>query len=61
MSSLARDINMDGMMAGDFNEIVDSSEKKGRAPVDLNRCLAFATWINECNLIDMGFIGSKFT
>ncbi|XP_057744794.1 uncharacterized protein LOC130962625 [Arachis stenosperma] len=47
--------------AGDFNEIKDSSEKRGGAPTDLRACNAFNNWINNCGLIDLGFIGSRFT
>ena len=49
------------MIMGDFNEIAESSEKKGGAPVDMAKCRAFSARINDCNLIDLGFIGSRFT
>ncbi|KAL4330208.1 hypothetical protein AHAS_Ahas13G0377100 [Arachis hypogaea] len=49
------------LIAGDFNETKDSSEKKGGAAIDLNGCNRFASWINESGLIDLGFISSWFT
>ncbi|RYQ93126.1 hypothetical protein Ahy_B09g099395 [Arachis hypogaea] len=55
--------SMDGawLIAGDFNEIKDASEKKGGAALDMRACNNFANWINRCGLIDLGFIGSRFT
>ncbi|XP_072080961.1 uncharacterized protein [Arachis hypogaea] len=54
---------MDGdwLIAGDFNEIKDASEKKGGAALDMRAYNNFVNWINKCGLIDLGFIGSRFT
>jgi hypothetical protein len=49
------------MMAGDFNDIASQDEKKGGAPVSIRRCNNFLDNINECNLIDLGAVGAKFT
>ena len=49
------------VVGGDFNTIIRLDERtggNGRLSVD---SLAFAEWINELSLIDMGFRGSKFT
>lgn len=29
--------------------------------MDYSRCDLFSNWINNCNLLDLGFVGSKFT
>lgn len=42
------------LVVGDFNEITTPSEKKEGGPMDLSRCESFASWINECNLLDQG-------
>ncbi|KAL5832771.1 hypothetical protein ACOSQ3_016445 [Xanthoceras sorbifolium] len=47
------------LVAGDFNEIVSLSEKRGgRSNFSKS---GFLEWINNNGLIDMGFIGQKFT
>ncbi|XLR37822.1 hypothetical protein S83_022482 [Arachis hypogaea] len=48
-------------MVGDFNEIADPMEKKGGTKVNVNACRKFVDWIQRCNLIDLGYIGTKFT
>ncbi|KAL4300764.1 hypothetical protein AHAS_Ahas17G0233500 [Arachis hypogaea] len=49
------------LVVGDFNEIADEGEKKGGASVDRNACRKFKDWIQSCNLLDLGYVGSKFT
>ncbi|KAK2427531.1 hypothetical protein QL285_026105 [Trifolium repens] len=49
------------MLAGDFNEIVYPSEKKGGLNASSKKCCKFINRINSCNLLDLGFVGSKFT
>ncbi|XLR40135.1 hypothetical protein S83_024842 [Arachis hypogaea] len=51
----------DWMLVGDFNEIAYVSEKKGDSRSDLNACQMFKNWINDCSLIDLSFVGTKFT
>jgi len=46
---------------GDFNNIKDAREKKGGAPVDAQACRRFTNNIESCGLIDMGYLGSRFT
>jgi hypothetical protein len=41
------------LLAGDFNDIAGPFEKKGGARPLLR--------INSCNLMDLGFVGSKYT
>ncbi|XP_015933190.1 uncharacterized protein LOC107459476 [Arachis duranensis] len=49
------------MLMGDFNEIAEVGEKKGGTRIDDHACQKFREWINNCKLIDLGFVGSKYT
>jgi len=46
---------------GDFNEVVDHSEKYGGAMKSEAQMERFRTTLVDCNLGDLGFQGSKFT
>lgn len=48
-------------LIGDFNDIVDASEKRGGAPWESSRGRAFSNWIHDLNLIDVVAEGPKFT
>jgi len=61
LRDVARSIHEPWLMMGDFNEIASPDEKKGGTQVDLRRCLHFADWINDCNLMDVNTVGTKFT
>ncbi|XLR33415.1 hypothetical protein HN51_042693 [Arachis hypogaea] len=54
-------INEEWLLVGNFNEIASPDEKKGGARVDINACRKFDGWIRSCGLIDLGYVGSKFT
>ncbi|KAL5704560.1 [histone H3]-lysine(4) N-trimethyltransferase [Ranunculus cassubicifolius] len=47
--------------AGDFNNITSLSEKWGGVDVTQYCTTAFNKFINDAQLLDMGFVGSKFT
>lgn len=49
------------MVVGDFNEIFKSSEKFRGNCINHNRPTLFWDCINQSNLVDLGFKGSKFT
>lgn len=49
------------LLAGNFNEILSSSEKFGGRVINLNRSNQFLNCLNYCNLIDLGFKGSRYT
>ena len=49
------------LVAGDFNEITEPSEKTGTYMRPLPQMEAFYQVLFECNLQDMGFLGSPFT
>lgn len=48
-------------MVGDFNDIADPSERIGGKSCKFSRCNWFQDRVNECNLMDLGFSGPKFT
>ncbi|GKV15349.1 hypothetical protein SLEP1_g26146 [Rubroshorea leprosula] len=49
------------VIAGDFNEVVDQSEKFGGAPINQHRVQAFTSCMNDCQMLDLGFTGGRFT
>lgn len=46
---------------GDFNVITATEEKKGGVPYNMKKCFEFISVIEGCGLVDLGFIGQKFT
>ena len=48
-------------MLGDFNEVLSSEEKYGGNQINLNRALEFKECLDNCNFLDLGFAGLKFT
>lgn len=58
---MSHEISVPWMLAGDFNEIASVDEKSGGAPASYSRCRKFKDWIEECKLIDLGYLGPKFT
>lgn len=46
---------------GDFNDIRSVVEKKGGAQVNLRKCDIFDKRINNCGLLEVDSVGSKFT
>ena len=61
VANLARNIRGPWMVIGDFNEILIASEKVGGAGVDNQRISRFAMWVQECQLIDLGSKGPRYT
>ena len=61
VAQLVGSIRMSWMVIGDFNEILMASEKVGGARVDNQRIYRFAKWVQDCQLIDLGSKGPKFT
>ena len=48
-------------MLGDFNEVLCGEDKFGGNQVNLNRALEFKDFLDECNMLDLGFAGPKYT
>ena len=49
------------MCIGDFNKMLNSSEKLSCRPVPPRQLDAFHAALERCNLVDLGFIGYPFT
>ncbi|GLT65819.1 hypothetical protein SLA2020_382260 [Shorea laevis] len=49
------------LVIGDFNDVLDQAEKFGGAPVNQTRIKAYLECMNECNLMDLGYSGGRFT
>ena len=49
------------LCAGDFNEVTKQSEKLGGRTRPHNQMQAFRDILEECGIMDLGFVGSKFT
>lgn len=49
------------IVAGDFNEVLLPSEKFGGFTLHTRRADRFRDCLNYCNLLDLGFTGSKYT
>ncbi|KAL0327910.1 UNVERIFIED_CONTAM: putative mitochondrial protein [Sesamum calycinum] len=47
--------------AGDFNEILDQSEKLGGPPRPMWQIRKFREALEQCELVDLGFAGTPFT
>ena len=46
---------------GDFNGVLDNSEKLGGVPKDWNSMTGFREALDDCGLEDLGFVGPYFT
>ena len=46
---------------GDFNEVITKGEKAGGNPIYLRRVRAILDYMNDCQMMDLGFSGPKFT
>lgn len=49
------------IMAGDFNEVLLGEDKLGGRPVNSYTALKFQESLNSCRMIDLGFLGLRFT
>ncbi|KAL8158694.1 hypothetical protein V2J09_000231 [Rumex salicifolius] len=49
------------LMTGDFNETSCMEERTGESDNLRRRCQKFQDWIDDMELIDLGFSGSKYT
>lgn len=53
--------NLPWFIVGDFNYIIDPSEKKGGNPHKISKRFSFIQCIMDCELVDAGYSGSTFT
>ncbi|XP_058762472.1 uncharacterized protein LOC131635855 [Vicia villosa] len=61
IKTLAENVNSPWMLAGDFNDMAFSSEKKGGAISSTRKCKVFRDNINDCRLLQVDMAGLKFT
>jgi hypothetical protein len=61
MKRIASNMNVPWMVAGDFNDIISLHEKKGGVPASIRKCTKFKERVDACHLIDIGFVGAKYT
>ena len=61
LSKVAELHNKPWVMAGDFNEPLTDEDKFGGRGVSVNRSLAFKDCLDDCNMVDMGFNGPRYT
>ena len=59
--SVAELYNMPWVIAGDFNETLINEDKFGGRAVSVSRSLLFKECLDKCNMIDIGFLGPRFT
>ena len=48
-------------LMGDFNEVISEEEKSRGNPICQRRVRAILDYMNECQMMDLGFSGPKFT
>ncbi|GLT73561.1 hypothetical protein SLA2020_454110 [Shorea laevis] len=61
LTAMANVIQGPWMIIGDFNDVVDQSEKFGGNDVSQTRVRAYLDCMNSCNMVDLGFTGNRFT
>ncbi|XP_058111335.1 uncharacterized protein LOC131254363 [Magnolia sinica] len=61
LESLASSSNGPWAVGGDFNAVVDSSERMGYRDFDLLSATKFKDAIDKADLLDVGFGGNRFT
>ena len=53
--------SMPWVIAGDFNEPLSSADKLGGRDFSIRKSLLLKDCLDRCNMIDLGFSGSRFT
>ena len=61
LDTLSTQCNLPWVVLGDFNEILFSNEKLGGVVCEVKQIVAFRECLNRCGLVDLGFIGQKYT
>lgn len=61
LMSMHDNILMSWLLGGDFNELTCANEKYMGNPINNSRCDQFIQCLNYCNLLDLGFRGSRYT
>ncbi|XP_060195386.1 uncharacterized protein LOC132624660 [Lycium barbarum] len=61
LRTLNSHINKPWSIMGDFNNIIEAEEKQGGRQHRLSRSLEFVGCMDDCNMMDAGYSGDKFT
>ena len=61
LKSLNNNQNIPWLCVGDYNEITRQEEKRGGALRSFNQMQLFRDLIDECGLMDLGFVGPKYS
>lgn len=61
MEEFASSVQLPWVVFGDFNDVLNSSEKFGGNLPAIGRCKAFNNMLTSCGLIDLAFKGPSFT
>ncbi|XP_050242088.1 uncharacterized protein LOC126691051 [Quercus robur] len=61
IESLYGQCKMPWLVCGDFNEILHPDEKMGWKERDVDQMREFRESLSRCGLIDLGFVGPRFT
>lgn len=61
LGKVAKSHTLPWVIAGDFNEPLFANEKFGGRHVFINKALLFKECLDTCNMIDLGFLGPRYT
>lgn len=61
LATVAESHNLPWVIAGHFNELLNSNDKFGGRKISITRSLLFKECLDKCNMIDLGFSGPRFT
>lgn len=61
LAVVAEHHNMPWLILGDFNEVLSSEDKEGGNQINQSRVKEYWDCMSTCNLMDLGYRGSRFT
>ncbi|KAK4476678.1 hypothetical protein RD792_015838 [Penstemon davidsonii] len=61
LESMSTANSLPWLVTGDFNEVANISEKRGRRLASAARCRRFKEMMDTCGFMDLGYRGPKFT
>ncbi|XP_030948868.1 uncharacterized protein LOC115972747 [Quercus lobata] len=61
LATVAESHNLPWVIARDFNEPLNFNDKFGGREISITRSLLFKECLDKCNMIDLGFLGPRFT
>ena len=61
LENLTTTICLPWVLLGDFNDMTSEDEKMGGLPLNKTRIAVFKNYIDKCGLMDLGFLGPRFT